>query len=73
MDRQHAYRLVQRYAHANGTPFRDAISDDDDVQARLSRAQLDKIFDPSEQLREVDATFRRLGLLPETDLLPAGQ
>jgi adenylosuccinate lyase len=73
MDRQHAYRLVQRHAHANRTPFRDAIWGDDDVQARLSREQLDKIFDPSEQLREVDATFRRLGLLPETDLLPAGQ
>ena len=65
MDRQHAYRLVQRHAHANGVPFRDAIAGDEEVRARLSESQLDVIFDPTEQLREIDATFRRLGLVSD--------
>lgn len=63
MDRQQAYRLVQRHAHATGTPFRDAIARDEVVRAHISEAVLNKAFDPTEQLQNVDATFQRLGLL----------
>jgi adenylosuccinate lyase len=63
MDRQKAYRLVQRHAHATGKPFRDAIARDEVVRAHLSEAVLNKAFEPTEQLQNVDATFQRLGLL----------
>ncbi|MDP8973624.1 MAG: hypothetical protein M3N45_10755, partial [Actinomycetota bacterium] len=54
--------LVQQHAHANGVPFRDAIASDERVRERLSTCTLDRLFDPSAQLNEVDATFARLGL-----------
>ncbi len=66
MDRQEAYRLVQKHAHAApvvGTPFRDLIAADPEVQARVPREELDRIFDPWDQLQHVDATFERLGLI----------
>ena len=65
MDRQQAYRLVQRHAHATSKPFRDAIARDEVVRAHLSEADLNKAFDPTEQLQYVDATFQRLGFLEE--------
>jgi adenylosuccinate lyase len=67
MDRQEAYRLVQRHAHAapvTGKPFRELIAADPEVQARVAPEQLEAIFDPWDQLRHVDATFERLGLMP---------
>lgn len=66
MDRQDAYKLVQRYAHsATGAArsFRDLIADDMEVQQRISTDELESIFDPWDQLQHVDATFHRLGLL----------
>ncbi len=65
MDRQAAYKLVQRHALAawdGGTPFREALAGDPAVGAALDRTTLDGLFDPADQLREVDAIFRRLGL-----------
>ncbi len=62
MDRQEAYRLIQRYAHTNGVPFRDAIASDERIRECLSTSQLDRLFDPVSQLHEIDATFARLGL-----------
>jgi adenylosuccinate lyase len=50
MDRQEAYKLVQRHAHRapdTGKTFRDAIAADSDVQARI----------------HLDDSFARLGLL----------
>jgi adenylosuccinate lyase len=70
MDRQQAYKLVQRYALASwdgGTPFREALITDPDVAAVLSPGDLDALFDPWDQLQHVDAIFARLGL----DRLPA--
>jgi adenylosuccinate lyase len=66
MDRQDAYRLVQKYAHhaaEMGKTFRQAISEDPEVQARVSTEQVEKAFDPWDQLHNVDATFQRLGLI----------
>ena len=66
MDRQEAYRLVQRHAHAApvaGRLFRELIAEDPEVQTRIPPSQLEAIFDPWDQLQHVDATFERLGLI----------
>lgn len=66
MDRQDAYRLVQRYAHSAAgaaQSFRDLIAGDVEVQQRIRPDQLESIFDPWDQLQYVDATFQRVGLL----------
>ena len=67
MDRQEAYRLVQKYAYAawdGGTPLRAALESDPVASALLGAATLDRLFDPTTQLQHVDAVFDRLGLLP---------
>lgn len=66
MDRQDAYRLVQKYAHhANelGKPFRQLIAEDPEVQARVPPEKIEQAFDPWDQLGNIDATFERLGLI----------
>lgn len=65
MDRQDAYRLVQRHAHGaaeHGLTFREALMADPVVTKRLDEQTLSDIFDPEAQLGNVDATFERLGL-----------
>lgn len=64
MDRQEAYRLVQRHAHAtDDRTFRQRIEADPDVQQRVPAAEIEKAFDPWDQLHNVDATFKRVGLI----------
>ncbi len=70
MDRQDAYRLVQRHAHANDVPFREAIEADPKVQALLTPSQLAEAFDPFAQLQHVEATYERLGLTANAVLDP---
>lgn len=65
LDRQVAYKVVQRHALAawdGGPAFRDALRDDEVVASAMSPETLDGLFDPWDQLGEVDATFARLGL-----------
>ena len=67
MDRQKAYKLVQGAAMAaakdrSGPTFRERIAENADVQNAVSDGELDTIFDPWDQLTNVDATFERLGL-----------
>ena len=65
MDRQEAYRVVQRHARAawdGGDPFRDRLASDPVVTARLTCDQFDELFDPWRQLEHLDALFSRLGL-----------
>ncbi len=67
MDRQQAYKIVQGEAMAaakdpGGATFRERIGANVDVQAAVTSDQLDTIFDPWDQLGNVDATFERLGL-----------
>ncbi len=67
MDRQAAYKLVQRLAMAawdEGSSFREALSRAPEVTASLSLDELAALFDPSEQLRAIDQIFARVGLLP---------
>lgn len=66
LDRQDAYRLIQSYAKqavAGGVAFRDLIATDSTVSGCLTSDDLDVLFDPWDQLRHIDATFERLGLL----------
>lgn len=66
MDRQEAYRIVQRHAHeswTNGHQFRDVLSLDPIVRERLDDRQIEDIFDPWRQLEHLDALFARVGLL----------
>lgn len=66
MDRQDAYRLVQRHAHSasvTGDTFRELVAGDPEVQQRITVEQLETIFDPWDQLHNINATFQRVGLL----------
>lgn len=74
MDRQTAYTLIQRHAHAamgEGPPFREALGVDPTVRERLTGDQLGALFDPTLQLVHVDETFRRIGL-PVAESVSAG-
>ncbi len=65
MDRQEAYRLVQRHAHAaweGGATFRERLESDPQVIRLLPSSLLDELFDPWRQLQHLDALFLRLGL-----------
>ena len=46
----------------SGPTFRERIAANSDVQDTITIEQLDSIFDPWDQLGNVDATFERLGL-----------
>ena len=68
MDRQDAYKLVQTEAMAaardpGGPAFVDRMESNELVEASVSPGELAKLFDPWDQLRHIDATFHRLGLL----------
>ncbi|MBA2246546.1 MAG: adenylosuccinate lyase [Chloroflexia bacterium] len=65
MDRQEAYRLVQRHAHSawdGGESFRERLENDPIVNGLLTAVQLDELFDPWRQLLHLDALFTRLGI-----------
>lgn len=67
MDRQAAYKLVQSEAMAaskdpDGASFRRRIRSNDAVRAGITPSELERIFDPWNQLTHVGATFERLGL-----------
>ncbi|HET7036903.1 MAG TPA: adenylosuccinate lyase [Thermomicrobiaceae bacterium] len=65
MDRQAAYKIVQRAAHEaweSGVPLRELLAREPAVTSRLNPAQLDDIFDIRYHLAHLDRTFQRLGL-----------
>lgn len=64
MDRQDAYKLVQQHAHASDDrTFRQRIEEDAQVKNLVPTAEIEKAFDPWDQLHNVDATFKRVGLI----------
>lgn len=76
MDRQAAYKVVQGHALAawdGGTPFRLALAQDSRVTERISAAELDSLFDPTDQLVYIDDIFKRLGLLEPVGVVPAAR
>jgi adenylosuccinate lyase len=63
MLREDAYRLVQRHAMRSWKDdlvFRHEVESDPTITALLSKEQLDRTFDHSRQLGNVDAIFRRV-------------
>lgn len=65
MDRQQAYRIVQREAHRawdSGVHLRGLMRENDEVRSRLTNEQIDDVFDVGHHLQHIDATFHRLGL-----------
>jgi len=66
LPRQHAYEIVQRNAMRawrESTSFRRLLEADPEVTARLAPADLEACFNPAWYLRNVDAIYRRAGLL----------
>jgi adenylosuccinate lyase len=66
LSREDAYKIVQANAmHAwkERVPFRSLLEADAAVTSRLDGAALDAIFDYGYYTRQVDDSFRRLGLL----------
>ncbi len=64
--RQVAYEVVQRNAMRawrERIAFRDLLAAEPEVMDRLTPSELDECFDPAWQLRNVDAIYRRVGLL----------
>jgi len=63
MDREQAYRKVQKHALEawdTQTPFRPKIESDPEIAAHLKPEQIDGLFDPSYFVQHVDASFERL-------------
>jgi len=66
LSRQTAYELVQRNAMRawrERTAFRELLAADADVMAWVTPDELDACFDPAWYLRNVDAIYRRVGLV----------
>ena len=67
LPRQRAYELVQRNAMRawrEGRSFQEILAADPDVAALLTPAALGSCFDAAWYLRNVDAVYKRLGLVP---------
>ncbi|MDW8046844.1 MAG: adenylosuccinate lyase, partial [Chloroflexota bacterium] len=65
MSREAAYRLVQEHAMRawrERRPFLELLQEDPRITERLSPSQLVELFDYEFYLRNIDATFDRLGL-----------
>jgi adenylosuccinate lyase len=66
LTREEAYKIAQRNAMRawkERTPYRGLLDADGDVSSRLSKEQLNGIFDYAPYTAHVDDSFRRLGLL----------
>ena len=66
LPRQAAYELVQKSAMRawrERAAFRDLLAADPEVMGKLTPAELEDCFDPAWHLRNVDAIYRRVGLL----------
>jgi len=66
LSRQQAYDVVQKNSMAawrEQRSFQELLAGDPEVMARLTPDELKACFDPAWYLRNVDAIYRRLGLL----------
>jgi len=64
-DRDTAYRLVQKHALASwetGRSFKDLIASDPVICARIQPSDLDPVFDLNIHFRDVNRTFKAVGL-----------
>jgi adenylosuccinate lyase len=65
MDRQAAYKIVQRDAQQawnSGIHLREILLEDEDVRIRLSPEQIAAIFDLDYHMKHIETAFTRLGL-----------
>ncbi|MGR3274185.1 adenylosuccinate lyase [Acaryochloris marina NIES-2412] len=66
MVREDAYAIVQTLAHQawnkEGGDFKAALSQDPEVQKRLSAEELDHCFDPNRHLQNLDQIYQRLDI-----------
>ncbi|WP_448578485.1 adenylosuccinate lyase [Thermosphaera sp.] len=63
--REDAYRLVQRHAMEawkGGATFRERIMADPEILAHVPRKELEEVFDLTRHFRDIDRTFREVGL-----------
>ena len=63
--REDAYRMVQTHAmHSweSGEGFRPLIEGDPEIMRKVTREDLDRVFDLDVHMRDVDRTFKELGL-----------
>ena len=63
MQRDDAYRIIQKTAHAaldSGANFTDEVRHVKEITDKLSKEDLDKIFDLSYYLKNVDVIFKRV-------------
>lgn len=70
LDRQDAYKIVQRNAMEvwdSGGHLRERLKEEPQVTEVLSEREIDELFDYSYHLRHIDAAFERLGLLQPVD------
>ena len=66
MSREEAYQVVQRCAHqawnqADGN-FYELICQDSTVKNTLSASEIDRCFDPTHHLQNLDTIYQRLGI-----------
>jgi adenylosuccinate lyase len=66
LTREQAYAIVQRNAMATwqtpGKSFKDFLLADTELTAKVPPAEIEKLFDPSIHFREVNHTFRKVGI-----------
>jgi adenylosuccinate lyase len=66
LSREEAYAIVQSNAHAAWNKpdgnFRQLLSQDARVTAKLSTEDLDDCFDPQHHLKNLDQVYQRLGI-----------
>ncbi len=65
VSREDAYRWVQRNAMRaweQGEDFKALLQGDADVMKKISEEELNKLFDLKQHFRQVDKTFKKLGL-----------
>lgn len=74
MDRQAAYKIIQRNAMRawdDGGHLRDYLKEEPEVASRLSAAEIDDLFDYDYHLRHVDTALERVGLTAPAAVLGA--
>ena len=65
MTREKAYEVVQRnamMAWTDAKTFREFLLEDAAVMKVLTRREVDDLFDLTVHIREVDNTFRKVGI-----------
>ena len=68
MDRQQAYKLVQRNAMRawkDGDDFQGLLKADPIIRDHLNDTEIEALFDEQYHLKYIDTAFERLGLLPK--------